>query len=139
MASHVETMFRAGQISPKQYAKLSAQAGTKPQPTRMAGFDEKGGKRDQGGVRDRGVKDTGRDAINKNQGAGSPIAGKPSKGGSVNASGQPGVGAIDDGKMQRPAFPPGGKAKPGRAKLARQKGRIPAQGGEYGGGGRDTQ
>src|ERR1043166_1769086 len=112
MASHVETMFRAGQISPKQYAKLSAQAGTKAHPTKMADFDEKGGKRDQGAGRARGAPHAGSRHIDKNQAAGSPIASKPSKGASVNASGQPGRSAID--QNQKPEFPAGGKAKAGK-------------------------
>src|ERR1700688_2129571 len=106
MADHKD-LHRRGLISNEKWAKLSQQSGTKSQKSKMANFDDRGGLRDQGGIRDRGVKELGRDSINAKTDIGTPerASGAPSKGGRVNAYGQPGRGEIDDGKMQRPAFP----------------------------------
>lgn len=113
---------------------------TKHQAAKMADFDEKDGVRDQGGIKDKGHAAAATDHIQKNQRASSAIASKPSKGGSVNKGGQFGRGQIDDGEYQAPAFPAGSKAKKGKKGTpSRLKGKIPAQGGQYGGGGRDTQ
>ena len=115
-------LHRRGLISNEKWAKLSAQSGTKPQKTKMANFDDRGGVRDQGGVRDRGVKELGRNAINAKTDIGTPAraSGAPSKGGRVNAYGQPGRGAIDEADKTRPAFPGGSKvaAKNAKRKLS---------------------
>jgi len=129
-------LHRRGLISNEKWAKLSAQSGTKPEKTKMASFDDRGGVRDQGGVRDRGIPQTGRRQIDENQSIGTPAkaSGAPSKGGRVNAYGAPGRGAIDDGKMQRPAFPKGGKTgKKGRGKLRAVPKDRNESGPEYGG------
>jgi hypothetical protein len=131
-------LHRRGLISNEKWAKLSAQSGTKPQKTKMASFEDRGGLRDQGGIRERGIKETGRDQIDERKSIGTPAraSGAPSKGGRVNAYGEPGRAAIDDGRMQRPAFPSGGKLKAANAKkklTAVPKDRSKSAPSEYGG------
>ena len=137
MADHKD-LHRRGLISNEKWAKLSQQSGTKSQKSKMANFDDRGGLRDQGGIRDRGVKELGRDSINAKTDIGTPerASGAPSKGGRVNAYGQPGRGEIDDGKMQRPAFPGGSKVKAANAKkklTAVPKDRSKSAPSQYGG------
>ena len=109
-------LHRRGLISNEKWARLSAQSGTKSQKSRMAPAESREGLRDQGGIHDRGIKETGRRQIDENKSIGTPerASGAPSKGGRVNAYGEPGRGAIDDGRMQRPAFPKGAKVKGGK-------------------------
>jgi len=139
-----QSLFRQGLISGEQWGKLSRQ-GKKKEPARMADFDDKGGTRDQGGTKDRGHAIGARKHIDVNQEMGSPAraSGKPSKGGSVHGAQKQPVkrGELDAAPSQKPDFPGGSRMKAGNAKrkLSRQTGRIPAQGGQYGGGGRDTQ
>lgn len=142
-----DDVFRSlpGMVSGRQAAKFNLTARkTRNIPTKMADFDDRGGVRDQGGVRDRGASEAGRRHIDKKQSMGSPAkaSGKPSKGASAGAQKQPTKNAhINDASLTSPAFPAGGsKMKGAKAKTpARAKGKIPAQGGQYGGGGRNTQ
>lgn len=141
--ANADALLRSGQISGAQWNRLNTQKG-RAQPTRMAKFDDRGGVRDQGGTRDPGHEVASRSHIDKNQSmrGGGGVSGRPSKGGAVQGKGRtPGRAEINEDDKQRPEFPAGGKAKAGNAKrkLSRQSGRIPAQGGQYGGGGRDTQ
>jgi hypothetical protein len=132
MANATE-MFRQGLISERSARKIGVLKGTRAQGAHMEPFDNKAGRTDQGGVRDRGVPAAGRSAIDKNQREGSPIAGRPSRGGRVNRTGQPRVDHID--REQGPAFPKGASAKRGNGKGlgARTRGRIVDSGPEYGG------
>lgn len=133
-----EDLHRRGLISNEKWAKLSAQSGTKSQKSRMAPAESREGLRDQGGIRDRGVKELGRDSINAKTSIGTPerASGAPSKGGRVNAYGEPGRGEIDDGSHQRPAFPGGSKVKAANAKkklTAVPKDRSKSAPSQYGG------
>ena len=146
MAEGARELYRSGQISRSAYNKITGQ--TRSQPTKMAPFDGKGSK-DEGGVRDRGDRSVAsRSHIDQNQdiaprGLKGKGTGKPSAGGSVGGSrAVPRTNAIDQGEMQRPEFPSGAKVKRqsmGGASNKRAMGRIPAQGGQYGGGGKGTQ
>ena len=107
----VDSRFRAGQISSKEWKRLSMKQPSKfsSQKSKMANFDEK--TKNEGGVHSRGPSHTKVGHINgPDQGKGTPAlaGGRPSKGGRVGAYGQPGVGAIDDAAMQKPNFPAGG-------------------------------
>lgn len=123
MGESVDSLFRRGAISEKQMRRMGGAApgpkGTRAQPSKMANFDDKGGRRDQGGGKDRGA--VGRAAIDERQDMGSPerASGKMSKGASVNASGQPRAHEIDAPENQRPEFPSGGRvaAKNGRRQV----------------------
>ena len=104
----IDSRFRAGQISSKEWKRLSMKGTVpgKPQKTRMANFDEK--TKTDGG-HSRGPAHTKTGHINgPNQGIGTPAlgGGKPSRGGSVNKGGQPTVSAINE--VQKPNFPAGG-------------------------------
>ncbi len=128
----LDSMMHQGLISAGAGAKLKKLQGTKVQNSKMAAFDDKAGKRDQGGVRDRGDSSVaGVRHIDTKQDMGSPAraSGAPSKGGRVNHTGQPGVDAIDEG--QTPAFPQQGSGK-GRAG-SRTVGKVQPSGPEYGG------
>lgn len=149
MGESHDSLFRRGLISPKQMDRIGKPkilAQTKVQNSKMADFDDKGGKRDQGGIRDRGVQESGRDHINKRQDMGTPerASGKPSRGAGVEGGQSSPVRRreIDAGESQRPNFPSEGRVRGSEASRpynSRSKGRVPKQGGQYGGGGRDTQ
>jgi hypothetical protein len=138
MAESPDSLFRRGMISSKQMGKLAAQRGTRAEPSKMANFDDKGGRRDQGAGRDRGISETSVGHINnaRQQREGSAIASKPTRGGRVNKGGQPGVDAIN--QDQRPAFPAGGTPRkqslgtPARARGGRQRPSGPMYGGPNG-------
>jgi hypothetical protein len=139
-----DSLFRRGMISSTQAGKLGILKQTTAQPSKMAAFDDKAGRRDQGGRSDKGHRLARTDHIDKKQDMGTPAraSGKPSKGGGAGMQSQPVRAAeIDAGDTQQPKFPPGGKVKK-RGKLGtppRARGPIAAQGGQYGGGGKGTQ
>lgn len=138
MSESAKELFRRGLISSKAGAKLGL--GTKAQPSKMAGFDDKGSV-DQGGGKPKGVPEASTRHIDKKQAKGSVAASGPSKGGSAGAESQPVKGnEIDNPAQQGPKFPAGAKVrktKMGTPKKA--KGPIAKSGGQYGGGGRATQ
>jgi hypothetical protein len=107
MSESMKSLYRRGMISGKQMgrmAKPAILAKTKPGvPTKMADFDGKAGKRDQGGVRDRGEV-PGNEINHPTNQAKKPV-GTVSKGGGVNKGGQPTARAID--QDQKPSFPKG--------------------------------
>ena len=138
------------------------------QPTKMAKFEDRAGVRDQGGRHDRGHGAASRSHIDKNQrmeagggvdgrpsgrshaksagivrqtgGGRGPLSGGVDSGGAANAYGQPAVrGQIDAPRSQKPDFPRSARMSSKHAVGRQRKGPIPAQGGQYGGGGRDTQ
>lgn len=134
MAESADSLFRRGMISEKQAGRLGVFRDQKDQPTKMAAFDEKGGKRDQGGVKDRGDKVAAKGHINdkRTTRAGSPIAGKPSKSGQAGREDQFDVDEIDDGENQKPDFPTQrGKGRKGSP--PRQRGKVQPSGPAYGG------
>lgn len=166
MGESAVSMFRRGMISPKQADKLGILKQTKTQNSRMADFDGRGSV-DEGGRKDKGAGEASSRHIDKRQDKGTPAraSGKPSAGGSAGAESQPvrrghldaaslqkpdmarGAG-ITSAKAKAPAFskaptPGGGKPVPTKGgKMGtpkRLKGPIAKQGGQYGGGGRDTQ
>lgn len=113
MSETAESLFRRGAISSKQAGKMrvgdlpKVLKKTKVERASEEDFDGKQGLKDQGGLRDRGIKETSRDAINKNQRDSSAIGGRPSKDGYVRngKGGTPDVGEINQGGNQRPDFP----------------------------------
>jgi len=150
MGESMTSLFRRGMISKPnadRIGKPKVLAQTSVQASRMADFDDKGGRKDQGGTRDAGERSVASTRhINQNQDMGSPdrASGKPSKGASVGAQRQPVHSReINDSRQQKPDFPrEGSRARDSEARRTinkRSRGRIPAGGGLYGGGGRDTQ
>jgi hypothetical protein len=119
MGDSMKALMRSGAISGKQASKHDLPKvlrATKVERDNEEPFHGKQGLKDQGGHRDKGHKNfkvahiDGDDLTD----IGSPerASGAPSKGGRVNAYGNPGVDAIADRKMQKPDFPkgsPGGK------------------------------
>jgi len=142
MGESMTSLYRRGAISGKQMRKMGGHrepdaddrggrsdgdadnrgSGGKPailrrttsQRGRMADFDDKGGKRDQGGVRDRGEVPGNEINHSTNQRMG-PM---PSKGARVNKGGQPTVRAIDE--AQTPKFPSGATVKKNSRPVGRQ-------------------
>ena len=165
MGEAATSLFRRGLISQKQAGKLGILKQTKSGvPTKMADFD--GRSKDEGGTRDKGAPEASTRHIDKRQDMGSPAraSGAPSSGGSVGkgATGQPvRRRQLDDAATQKPDFPAGsgkrgappnevrssppGGGKPvpssgGKMSTPKKlKAKVAKQGGQYGGGGRDTQ
>jgi hypothetical protein len=139
MAESGNSLFARGMISGKQAAKLKVLRGTRAQPAFGAAeepFHGKQGRADQGRNRDRGetaVASVGHINKARQQREGSAIASRPTKGGRVNAGGQPQVDAIN--QNQRPAFPAGAKVRrqamgtPAAARGGRQRPSGPMYGG----------
>ncbi len=160
MAESMSSLYRRGAISGKQMRKMGGHrepdvddrggrsdgdadnrgSGGKPailrkttaQRGRMAEFDGKAGKRDQGGIRDRGEVPGNEINHPTNQRAGA----MPSRGARVNKGGQPSAGHIEED--QNPKFPSGGRVKKNARPVGRQGlgGTSPglrSSGPEYGG------
>jgi hypothetical protein len=105
---------------------LPAQKGTRTNPAFGAGeepFENKAGRRDQGGTRDRGDTAVAGNAHINNRRAGdmgtpARASGRPSKGGGVrNKGGIPRTDQINQASEQRPTFPKGARIA-GRASNA---------------------
>jgi hypothetical protein len=146
MPDNAKTLFKTGAISKRAYNKVLGQ--TRNQPTKMANFEEK--TKDEAGGKNRGHSGVASARhIDQNQGRargighGKAVAdGRVTGGGGVKGGTQPKRAEIDYGAFQKPDFPAGAKVKKGNRRVGAPKaarGRIPAQGGQYGGGGRDTQ
>ena len=108
MNTPVDHMFRAGQISGKQWKRLSGKQPTKfsSQKSKMAKFDEKetGG---EGGTKSKSVGSTTSRHINgPDQAMGTPAC----RGGAVGKGRPARVNAIGDARMQKPNFPAGGRS-----------------------------
>src|ERR1700730_4547151 len=106
MSESMNSLYRRGAISSKQMGRMAKPAilnKTTVQASKMAHFNSKKGKRDQGGIKDRGEVPTNEINHPTNQKTGSP--GSVSKGGGVHKGGQPTVDAID--QAQNPKFPGG--------------------------------
>jgi len=146
MPLSARSLHASGRISDKQMAKLEVLRGTKAQKSKMAPFHSR--RKDEGHTRNKGVPEMCDDQINHKsvQDSGGTYGhggkyGPPSKGGRAGPEGQFKRREIDTGEFERPKFPKGGDVKASNPKTGntRMKGRIPAQGGQYGGGGRNTQ
>jgi hypothetical protein len=122
MAESVDSLFRRGMISPRQGAKLGVLKGTRAQNSKMASFDDKAGKRDQGGRADHGDKQADSRHINRNQRAGSKIASQPTKGGFSKQARPPTDDEIDQRDVQKPDFPKGA----GKLSRPAQKAFVPS-------------
>jgi hypothetical protein len=109
-------MAKVGKRKPKILSE------TKVQASKMANFDDKSGRNDQGGTRDKGAKVASVRHIDIRQDLGSPAraSGRPSKGGFVPDQMQVHSDEIDDADNQTPAFPKAAKVK--AANGARQVG-----------------
>lgn len=167
MSDDADDLYRGGAVSAKAYGKLKQLRGTKVQASKMAPFDGKGSK-DEGGRTDRGDSGvasrrhidqhqdiaprglTGNRATGRPSGATGMNSGVPKNvrsftktGGSVPGNtNNPRRAQIDQGEYQKPDWPAGTKLvkqSMSGASNSKSRGRIPAQGGQYGGGGRNTQ
>jgi hypothetical protein len=121
-------------------AKLQVLRQTRPGvPSKMAKFDSR--QKDEGQAHGRGPKAYSIDHIDEREVQKRGKVGSVSKGGQARGGTQPKNAAINYGAFQKPKFPPGGAVKASNPKTGntRMKGKIPAQGGQYGGGGRNTQ
>src|SRR5260370_38450297 len=94
MAESVESLFRRGLISSKAMEKFGKRGNeakpkipneTKVQASKLANFNDKSGRDDQGGARDKGAKVASVRHIDICQDLGSPAraSGRPTKGGVV--------------------------------------------------------
>lgn len=103
----VDHMFRAGQISSKEWARLHPNehgGGKGSQKSKMAEFESK--EKDEGGRSQKGHKAGSSRHIDRHQEMGRPAhgGGKPSHGGAVNGSHKsPSSRAINE--VQKPLFP----------------------------------
>lgn len=141
MAESMSSLFRRGAISSKQMGRMAKPAilnKTRPQKSKMAKFNDKRGKRDQGGVRDRGEVPGNELNHPTNQRAGSPAtaSGLPSKGARVNKTAQARIGSIN--ADQSPKFPAGATVKKntrpvGRTGLGGSSPALRSSGPQYGG------
>ena len=134
-----KSLAARGSISPKQMQKLAVLRGTRSQKSKMAPFEHKD--KDEGQAHGKGHPDYSVDEINERATQRRCTAGRVSKGGQARGGTEPHSGHINYGAFGKPAFPPGSKvsAKNPKTGNTRMKGKIPAQGGLYGGGGRNTQ
>lgn len=130
------TAYNSGAISHKAYNATLAK--TKAQNAKMCDFDEKTGRRDQGGIRDRGEVPNNEIQHPTNQRKMKPLGNKlgppvQMKGGK-DRGGQPTRGHID--REQGPKFSPGGNmhSKASAGKNTRMKAKVIGAGGRYGDG-----
>lgn len=136
-----DELLRSGAISSKQASKqgLAVLKKTTVERDNEEPFHGKQGLRDQGGHKDKGHKNFRTKHIE------GPDQGKEKKKNTgydfddrlSNKKGSPGCGEIDEAEHQKPDFPKEGRGKETGNKKA--KGKIAKQGGQYGGGGRNTQ
>ncbi len=121
MAESAESLFRRGMISGRAFNRVLA--GTRPQNSKMANFDSKAGRHDQGGLHAHGAIDERHveDMRNPN-GMPKSLGGPPTKGGRAGKEGHNvRRNEIDDRAVQGPEFPRGagrtsGRAQPGFVK-----------------------
>jgi hypothetical protein len=118
MSESMKSLYRRGAISSKQMGRLAKPAilnKTTAQASKMAAFDGKG-RKDEGGVRDRGEVPTTEINHPTNQRRGS--VGTVTRGGGVGKGGQPSAGHIE--QDQRPKFPAGATVKKNARPVGRQ-------------------
>lgn len=139
MSESMESMFRRGAISKKQMAKKAKPAILKKTkrgvPSKMADFDSKAGRGDQGGVRDRGAVGPGEINRARSQTAGRPAntGGLPTKGAQTrgNKAG-PNVNAINENTGKK--WPGAGASMKRSSKRVGVKGGVkPSAPSQYGG------
>jgi hypothetical protein len=138
MPRSANSLFASGAISGKQMGKLAVLKKTRVQKSKMAPFEQK--TRDEGDPRNVGEKNYSVDHINEREVQKLGTAGRVSKGGGARGGVEPHSEHIN-GPMTKGAWPKGGGVSASNPKTGntRMKGRVPAQGGQYGGGGRGTQ
>ena len=131
-------MPRLGSISAKAGARLNAKLavlrGTRPQKSKMAAFNRR--EKDEGDTKRAEIP------VNEINHPTNQAGGRPTKGGGVGKpESQVKSNQINDKSMTGKRWPAGGdvSSKNPATGNTRMKGRIPAQGGQYGGGGRSTQ
>lgn len=106
----VDGMFRAGQISPKEWARLHPNehgGGKGSQKSKMANFEEK--TKNEGAGRLRGPKAVGHIDNRQTMGNAAHAGGKAPFGGMASKGPTPKVGHID--QKQKPMWPKGGGKK----------------------------
>ncbi len=132
MHTPVDHMFRAGQISSKEWKRLSPNGHPgkfRSQKSKMAKFESK--ERDEGNTKNKSVSNTTRSQIDRHQEMGKPshAGGKPSHGGAVHGSHKsPTTDAIN--QHQKPLFP----KYAGKTGNATKGGTTQGGGGQYSGG-----
>lgn len=132
-------MARLGSISPKAQAKLNGKLavlrGTHAQKTKMAAFNGKS--KDEGAAHKKAEIPTNEINHPTNQ---AKKMGNPSKGARAGAESQVHRGEIDAGRNAK-KWVPGSNVSASNPATGntRMKGTIANQGGQYGGGGRNTQ
>lgn len=146
MGETAESLYRRGAISPKQAGKLGILKKTKVERPEEEEFDGKQGKRDQGRPGDKGHKEGSAGHIDVKKDIGSPekASGAPSKGARVNSYGIPGADEIDRGTSGKGGknskeWPSEKNATASTPMNPRSKKKPAKMGGQYGGGGRETQ
>ena len=139
MAESMDSLFRRGAISSKQMGRMSKPAilrKTKPGiPSKLANFDER--TKDEGRAHGRGIREVSVDEINESavQDRGGRV-GTPTKGGRAGVERTAAKTAhIDDGALQRPAFPAGAKVsgKNGKRQVGIKGPAGKSSGPQYGG------
>lgn len=166
MPDNASQLFKTGAISLGAYNKVARQ--TRHQKSKMADFNSRQ-KDEASPYKKGDTSVASGKHIDQNQRiapkglSGRAAAGPPSKGGQARGGTQPKAKQLDAAAFQKPAFPdgptksatkdgggvlksriPGGGGKSptggtGPGTPSKAKGRIPARGGQYGGGGRNTQ
>lgn len=108
MGESMKSLYLRGAISGKQMGRMGGKPAilkqTRAQPSKMADFNGKGGKRDQGGVRDKGEVPGNEIDHPTNQ---RTVKGMPSKGGQARGGTEPKAGQINQAAQQKPKFPAG--------------------------------
>jgi hypothetical protein len=131
-------MARLGSISPKAQSRLNGKLAvlrkTRAQKTRMAAFDGKA--KDEGSTKGEIPVTEINHPTNQ-----AKKMGNPSKGGRAGGERQFRSNQINDKSLQSKKWVPGSDVSSRNPATGntRMKGHIPAQGGQYGGGGRNTQ
>jgi hypothetical protein len=133
------SLMASGSISSKAAAKFKPAIlkQTRSQKGKMAAFD--GRQRDEGSAHKKA--EVPGNEINHPTNQRDRIGSTPSKGGQARGGTAPKRTQIDQGSMQGKKWIPGGGVSASNPKTGntRMKGKIPARGGQYGGGGRNTQ
>jgi hypothetical protein len=108
-------------------------------PSKMAPFDHKD--KDEGKAHGRGHANYSVDEINEHATQKKGHVGRVTKGGGAHGGTEPRADHINEGAFGHPKFPTSGDMKASNPKTGNvlMKGKIPKTGGQYGGGGRDTQ
>jgi hypothetical protein len=135
----MNSLMASGSISAKSAAKFKPTIlkQTRSQKGKMAAFNRS--EKDEGSAHKSAEVPT--NEINHPTNQRDRIGSKPSKGGQARGGTVPKRTQIDQAPMQGKKWIPGSNVSASNPKTGntRMKGKIPAQGGQYGGGGRNTQ